>query len=136
MALNMKKLTTLILLLLSPLVVAQEKEIWACQETDTNGLFWEDGRWERRGVTSTQYLFTLDGSNSTIKAPEDLNAVGLNCLYEAVDEYWFCSGHFLAKSFILDQATGAAGFSTLLGAIHSAARRDSLKVSALQCTKF
>ena len=132
----MKKLTTLILLLLSPLVVAQEKQIWACQDTDSTGLFWRNGAWESSDITSNQYLFTLDGRTSILKPSNFDFGINLNCNYESVDGYWFCSDHFLAHSFIFDAATGKAGHSSLLGAIQSGVMRDSTSVSTLQCTKF
>ena len=61
----MKKLTTLILLLLSPLVMAQEKQIWACQQVAGTLLNRESDSWESYALNPVPILLTVDGENST-----------------------------------------------------------------------
>lgn len=132
----MKKTLLLAAALACSGTVAQEKEIWACQEVQSNGMDWINGRWQGGQFQKSQLLFTLNGINSTLKLPELPKPVDLSCLYDITDGYWFCSDPFLARSFIINQGSGSAGYSALFGAVSSAQDKSSIYVSALQCTKF
>ncbi len=130
----MKKLTTLILLLLSPMVTAQEKEIWACQETEAVGLFWENGEWVKKGVNTANWLLTVDGANSSMKLRGKDFSMECSNHRSASGAYYSCTdGNW---TIVLNPATGDAGFSRMLGAINSSPFKDFAGVSVAQCTKF
>ncbi|MDA1244078.1 MAG: hypothetical protein O3B02_03625 [Proteobacteria bacterium] len=132
----MKKTLLLAAALACSGAVAQEKEIWACQEIQSYGMEWTNGRWQGGAFEESQLLFTLNGINSTLKLPELPRPIDLSCLYDVTDGYWFCSDPLYAVSFIINQDSGSAGYSTLFGAVINEEDRSSITVSVLQCTKF
>jgi hypothetical protein len=55
----MNKLIPIVLLFLSPLVTAQEKEIWACQAIEGTELVWIFNRWNAQSYTrSPAFMLT------------------------------------------------------------------------------
>ena len=71
-----KLLTTIILLLLSPFTVAQEKQIWTCQQLAGTQLIWEDGAWRQVGVEPTSILLRLGGKYSSYRMSEEERLLG------------------------------------------------------------
>jgi hypothetical protein len=65
----MKKLTTLVLLLIAPLVIAQEKEIWACQQIVATGFDWNEGKWEVANFSVPNFLLerSIELPGTTLK---------------------------------------------------------------------
>jgi hypothetical protein len=131
----MKKLITLALILLSPLVVAQEKQVWACQQVAGALLDWEGSSWNRYGVTSRPLLLTIDGANSSVNKGDrdrDFNCrtalIGypeLSCLDTTGSAHvWF------------NPENGKMGTSDLFGATESGGTRDTVSVIIYNCTKF
>jgi len=139
---NMKKTLLLAAALACSGAVAQEKQVWACQEIQSQGMNWTNGRWQGGAFEKSQLLFTLDGFTSTLKLPDSPDPIDLLCMNDSSlrgDElvYWFCSDSYSsAVSFIINEDSGSAGISFLLGAVSNAENRDSLRIAALQCTKF
>lgn len=132
----MKKLTTLILLLLSPLVVAQEKQAWACQGilNGTAGFGWIDRKWNNYQYEEQDALAIINGKNSTIKVSGSTDSLECSLAQDREDEYWSCkSDHQL---FLLNPATGQAGLSEIVGAISSGGLRISPIIVLFECTKF
>ena len=129
----MKKLTTLILLLLSPLVIAQEKEVWACVQVKGAQINWENGSWERSGVTPESLLLTIDGVNSSYKQG-DYNPWKLNC--SLGDGRVSCVSRNIGDHIYLDPASGKMGISFLGGALDTGDTRDSVSAQIYNCTKF
>jgi hypothetical protein len=62
-----KLLTTMTLVCFSIEAIAQEKEIWACQQEEGTMLDWEDGSWEQYLQTLQPLLLTLDGDIAIVK---------------------------------------------------------------------
>lgn len=133
----MKKLTTLILLLLSPLVIAQDKEVWACQGTDGNGFLRESGQWKRTGFSKEDALVTIDGNNSIIEQyeidyPFDCNLI----IHPTVPNYIACNRMNGSSQFVLNPDTGKAGLSKILHAITIPESFGNINIQLFQCTKF
>jgi len=131
----MKKLTTLILLLLSPLVMAQEKQVWACQMEAGSQLSWRDGGWNLRGVSPRTILFTINTDN-TAKAKE--SGVDSELYLKCVKSSWLsCLGDSDSTHYLFDSETGKLGVSYLLGAVSTSENnRDSIASVSFNCTKF
>ena len=132
----MRMITLVYLMLVSTLLAAQEKEIWACQDTETNGIFWENGKWVPKLVNTNNWLLTVDGLNSSVKFVGDDYPMECSNYRSVFGAYYSCTDGYW--TVVLNPATGAAGFSKMLGAIFSLANdsRDSVTVSVAQCTKF
>ncbi|MEX0965404.1 MAG: hypothetical protein WDZ52_15345 [Pseudohongiellaceae bacterium] len=130
----MKKLMPIFLLILSPLVTAQEKEIWACQEIDTNGFKWSNDQWDRQGFKAGNMLVTIDGSFSILKVGNRERV--MTCTGSGT---WFCVDSLETDFFRLNATTGEAARSVLFGAVYnhdSYSGRDDVALSLYQCTKF
>ena len=67
----MKLLTMITLLLLSPFAVAQEKQIWTCQQVAGTQLVWENGAWGQVGVEPSSILLRLGGKYSSYRMLEE-----------------------------------------------------------------
>ena len=131
----MKKLTTLILLLLSPLVIAQEKEIWACQQIAGTMLKWEGSSWKSTGLAGIPLLLTLDGENSSFKMGD--RVVRLTC--STTRGRLSCLNVIKSAHILMDLNSGRMGMSSLFGAVMAAEEdsyKDSIDAEAFNCTKF
>lgn len=128
----MNKLTTLMLLLLSPLVMAQEKQIWACQQVKGTMLNWENGNWNQRSINPAPLLLTIDGDNSNYKRA-DVERI-LNC--SKILSRFSCLDTIRSEHLYIDPATGKMGVSTLYGAILTGDTRDTVSAQVYNCTKF
>lgn len=136
---NMRMITLVCLMLVSTLLAAQEKEIWACQGIDSNGFLWNGGRWDRSGFKSRNVLLTLNGINSILKQDDyDFETVCRKISGTHITgPWWSCLTDSPSTHFVLNPATGEAGASNLLGVLElDRDRRDGLDVELYQCTKF
>ena len=112
--------------------IAQEKEIWACQQLEGTMLYWEDGSWEQYTVTPEPLLLTVNGANSSVKKGDD--GVRLQCSpLESFEERISCISSSGGEYFLLDPETGKMGKSRLSGAINKA---YSVSAQIYNCTKF
>jgi hypothetical protein len=130
----MNKLTTLILLLLSPLVMAQEKQVWACQQVAGTLLNWESDSWESYALNPVPILLTVDGENSTFKQGDA--ETSLICSGSNEFEFSCVSNPIPAFHLLIVPATGKMGVSFLYGAIGEAVEKDTISAAAFNCTKF
>ena len=62
-----KLLTGIVLVCFSIGAIAQEKQIWACQQQAGTMLRWESDRWETYGVAGQPILVTIDEASSNYK---------------------------------------------------------------------
>ena len=67
----MKLLITITLLLLSSSAVAQEKQIWTCQQVAGTQLVWEDGAWKLVDTEPAPILLRLGGEYSSYRMSEE-----------------------------------------------------------------
>ena len=129
----MKKLTTLILLLLSPFAVAQEKQIWACQQVAGTQLIWEDGAWRQVGVEPTSILLRLGGEYSSYRMSEEERL--LDCS-EALNGKVSCLDSLSSELIYIDPTSGKMGRSTLFGAAEAGDSRSALATEVYNCAKL
>jgi hypothetical protein len=126
----MKKSLLLLAALACSGAVAQEKEIWACQQVEGTMLFWENSSWTQLLINPKPLLLTIDGKNSSYKMGDNENE--LDCSFYGVTSCVSSATHLL-----IDKATGRMGLSHLLGALMSSSeRRDSVSAEIYICTKF
>jgi len=52
-------------------VVAQEKQIWTCQQLAGTQLVWEDGAWKQVDAEPTPILLRLGGEYSSYRMSEE-----------------------------------------------------------------
>ena len=132
-----KLLTTIILLLLSPLVMAQEKQVWACQQEAGTMLNWKNNRWEQSLITSHNILLTFNSDGTGLaKHSNSLETVIFECEENAIGEKSCLGGLFKASHYFFNSLNGKLGLSGLLGAVESKDRRDSITAFSFNCTKF
>ena len=110
--------------------VAQEKEIWACQQSAGTVMKYEQGEWEIYRKAPSNILLTIDGPFSNIKIGDENRPASCTNLWR---ERFSCVSVDTLDYITLDKATGKAGYSFLGGSMHN---RDSISVGVYNCTKF
>jgi hypothetical protein len=116
---------------------AQEREIWACQGVESAGLDWENGSWKVTRFIAEPLLLTIDGANSNWKrgSGSERNAICTD-RFETVS----CVASVLGTEVVaLNREQGLAAHSFLGGGVMSpsaSGERDSISVSAYNCSKF
>ena len=131
----MKKSLLLLAALACTGAIAQEKQIWACQQQASAALEWENGSWKRYGVNPIPLLLTIDGANSSYKMGE--YEFALRCEEIEFEPYISCIATGTgSQHFYLDPNNGKLGTSLLFGAINTGVIRDTVGVQIYNCTKF
>ena len=129
----MNKLTILILLLLSPFTVAQEKQIWTCQQLAGTQLVWEDGAWTQVDAEPTTILLRLGGEYSSYRMSEEEWL--LDCA-KALGGKVSCLDSLSSKLIYIDPTSGKMGRSTLFGAAESGDSKSALATEVYSCAKL
>ena len=129
----MNKLTILILLLLSPFTVAQEKQIWTCQQLAGTQLVWEDGVWTQVDAEPTNILLRLGGEYSSYRMSEEERL--LDCA-KALGGKVSCLDSLSSKLIYIDPTSGKMGRSTLFGAAESGDSKSALATEVYSCAKL
>ena len=129
----MKKLPALILLLLSPLVLAQEKQIWTCPQVAGTQLTWENGAWRQVGIEPTPILLRLGGKYSSYRMSEEERL--LDCS-EAISGKISCLDPLGSTLIYIDPTSGKMGRSTLFGAVQAGDSKSALATEVYNCTKL
>ena len=128
----MKKTLLLLAALACTGAIAQEKEIWACQQLEGTMLRWGSNGWEQYRVTPEPLLLTVNGANSSVKRGD--SEIRLQCSpLESFEERTSCVTSIGGDYFLLDPETGKMGKSRLSGAINNA---YSVTAQIYNCTKF
>ena len=120
----MKKTLLLAAALACSGVVAQEKQVWACQQTEGTMLNWEGGAWRQRGINPSLLLLTIDGENSSYK--EGDKEYSLDCSKSVRPFAASCLDGLFSEHILLDTNTGKMGRSLLFGALSSTEKRDTV----------
>jgi hypothetical protein len=114
-------------------VVAQEKQIWACQQVAGTQLIWEDGAWRQVGVEPTSILLRLGGKYSSYRMSEEERL--LDCS-EALNGKVSCLDSLSSELIYIDPTSGKMGRSTLFGAAEAGNSRSALATDAYSCAKL
>ena len=146
----MKKLITTMALLCFPFgAYAQDQEVWACQQEESAGLFWQNNSWVSARVNPQTLLVTIPAAppRHSPNAITDNRNNGTYKLGDDSDSEMFCRTNFNmsvaclnqtgSRFLLLDRETGRLGFATLRGAISmSSDYRDTVASMIYNCTKF
>jgi hypothetical protein len=114
-------------------VVAQEKQIWACQQVAGTQLIWEDGAWRQVGVEPTSILLRLGGKYSSYRMSEEERL--LDCS-EALNGKVSCLDSLSSELIYIDPTSGKMGRSILFGAAEAGNSRSALATDAYNCAKL
>ena len=114
-------------------VVAQEKQIWACQQVAGTQLIWEDGAWRQVGVEPTSILLRLGGKYSSYRMSEEERL--LDCS-EAFNGKVSCLDSLSSELIYIDPTSGKMGRSTLFGAAEAGDSRSALATEVYNCAKL
>ena len=114
-------------------VVAQEKQIWACQQVAGTQLIWEDGAWRQVGVEPTSILLRLGGKYSSYRMSEEERL--LDCS-EALNGKVSCLDSLSSELIYIDPTSGKMGRSTLFGAAEAGNSRSALATEVYNCAKL
>ena len=146
----MKKLITTMALLCLPFgAYAQDQEVWACQQDEAAGLFWENNRWVSAGINPQTLLITIPAAPPR-RTPNEITDNRNNGTYklgDGSDSGMFCRTNFNmsvaclnqtgSRFLLLDRETGRLGFALLVGALSmSSDYRDTVASMIYNCTKF
>ena len=116
----------LLLLLFSSHVAAQEEEQWTCGADSASGFVFRNGDWHSTRFINEDALFTLDGDKGIVEFSQSINV--LDC--KTSEAHLYCNND--SQNFILDKASGRAGFSSLMGALI----QSSSFISLFQCIRM
>lgn len=130
----MKKSLLLLAALACTGAIAQEKQVWACQQTDSTMLEWENGSWNSYRVAPVPLLLTIDGLNSRVKEGDKESEYACSILVP-IDKI-SCLDITQSSHIYLDRITGKMGTSLLYGATLTGDRRDTVSAHLYNCTKF
>ena len=114
-------------------VVAQEKQIWACQQVAGTQLIWEDGAWRQVGVEPTSILLRLGGKYSSYRMSEEERL--LDCS-EALNGKVSCLDSLSSELIYIDPTSGKMGRSILFGAAEAGNSRSALATEVYNCAKL
>ena len=114
-------------------VVAQEKQIWACQQVAGTQLIWEDGAWRQVGVEPTSILLRLGGKYSSYRMSEEERL--LDCS-KVLSGKVSCLDSLSSKLIYIDPTSGKMGRSTLFGAAEAGNSRSALATEIYNCAKL
>ena len=146
----MKKTLLLAAALACSGVVAQEKEIWACQGVESQGFIYRSNDWDvalfkNENITLTldpvmiqQYSYAATLEIIGKKTPNNL----LLCKLESEQNYYVEFLHCTLpendpRTFSLDMKTGKAIYSNTLGFFDNNLQENTaVTLSTYQCTKF
>tara|TARA_R110002074_G_C12431025_1_gene656843 strand:+ start:767 stop:1168 length:402 start_codon:yes stop_codon:yes gene_type:complete len=133
----MKKTLLLAAALACSGAVAQEKEIWACQQIEGTMLFWENSSWRQTGIIPDNILITINADNtgSAKRSSEDYSN-NLTCTSPRVGSHYSCLDSALLTHYLFSPDEGKLGISSLYGAIMTSAERDTVSAEIFNCTKF
>lgn len=131
----MKKSLLLLVALACTGAVAQEKEIWACQQVEGTLLNWEGGSWKQYLKVAEPLLLTIDGANSNSKQGETESSLDCSIVSPAFPKV-SCLSRSRTLAAIFDPETGKLGVSMLMGAVMTGNIRDSVTAEIYSCTKF
>ena len=131
----MKKSLLLAAALVCSGAVAQEKQIWACQQVKGTMLKWEGSSWRSLGLSGVPLLLTLDGENSSYKMGDRVARLTCSTAGGRVS----CLNMIKSSHILIDLNSGRLGMSSLYGAVMAAEEdnyKDSINAEAFNCTKF
>jgi hypothetical protein len=112
-----------------------QAEVWACQSIERAGLYWENGSWNSTRFVPVNYMIKVDRMNSSIQSNGETQHMTCNSVPAFPAEVQ-CLSRAPGTNFLLNTETNLGALSYLIGGTVTGAVRDSLSVSALQCTKF
>ena len=133
----MKKTLLLAAALACSGAVAQEKQVWACQQIEGTMLRWENSKWRSVRLSPLPLLLTLDGGNSSFKMAD--STYDLDCSkapLSGLGDVLSCLSSIKTQHILISLNSGKMGMTSLIGAIASGDTRDSIDAEAFNCTKF
>lgn len=131
----MKRTFCLLGLLLVSTASYGEAEVWACQSLHRVGLSWENDRWSPANYHGRNFLLRVDWDNSSVSVGG--SPISLTCApLDPGPTIFHCINIIAGLSVRLNRESGQGGISFIHGSTSTESLRDSLSVSALQCTKF
>ena len=115
--------------------VAQEKQVWACQQIlNGQGFSYENGAWKNSNFSPLNYLVTIDGENS--KYGHSGKQFSTNCEYiPNIDAHFRCNDG-TGGTVLLNPNTKLAVISEGLGGLMMDEYRDTVSIRLFQCSKF
>jgi hypothetical protein len=132
----MKKTLLLAAALACSGVVAQEKQVWACQEIENGqGFSYKNGAWGKSNFATLNYLVTIDGKNSKYGHSGTQYPTDCKDLTDSPTPHFHCSDT-AGGTVLLRPDAKLAVISEGLGGIMTAETRDTVSIRLLQCTKF
>lgn len=133
----MKKLVSLLLLLPSLCVAAEEREIWACQGQKSEGYEGqENDTWKSVYFEPLNYLVTIDEGNSNVKVESEVLSVACSIAPPPPRFYRCNSDDGLGITLLIDVLSGRGAISRLFGSLIAPKDASNVKTELLQCTRF
>ena len=130
----MKKSLLLLAALACTGAIAQEKQIWACQQEAGTMLNYRNGRWVQSSIIPETLLLTIDGANSRVKEGEQEGL--LSCSKVEGPPEISCLTIMKDMHYYFSPLNGRLGVSSLLGATLTGEERFSVAAMIYNCTKF
>ena len=123
----------MLILLLSPFAVAQEKQIWTCQQVAGTQLVWEDGAWKQLNTEPTRILLRLGGEYSSYRMSEEEWLLHCSAALSGKVSHL---DSLSSKHIYIDPASGKMRRSTLFDAIEGGDSKSALATEVYSCAKL
>ena len=131
-------------MVLSTTAVAQpDKDWWACQGVHAWGVNWANNQWMTGNLKpSAPFVLMSDGNGSLTKESVAKTIDGhsrwasqITCRLDSADTSFITCVDDSGTTLNFDRSVGKGGISRLIGTTGTGSRRDTVSVSAFECTK-
>lgn len=132
----MKKIVLFAVALAYSGAVAQEKQVWACQQEVATILGWDKSGWTQDEGVDVNFLLTINENlTAAVKSVGDTSEANLTCEI-APESYLSCLDNTKSMHFLFNSAQKRLGFSSLYGSMDTDNKREPVSARIYTCVKF
>ncbi len=131
----MRNLLILVALSWSVAAVAQEPEVWACLDSRSSGLQWDNRRWVQTSFRSSNFILTMSGARSSISVNGD--SIDLECAVSIIPQVVRCHD-ILGIQLLFNTVTHVGTYSSIVGGVigpGADSYRENIEVRTFQCIR-
>ena len=116
-------------------VSAQERSVWTCRDSNTNGLRWDDRRWVDSDFRRSNFVLTLNGLESSLSI--NGQDTYLECRPTVIPEIIDCND-LLGTHLLFNSLKYVGTMSSILGGVTGPGDnsiREPVQVRVFQCMR-
>ena len=114
-------------------VAAQERSVWTCRDSNSNGLRWDDRRWVDAEFRTSNFVLTLNGPDSSLSI--NGQSTFLECKVSVIPEIISCDD-LLGTHLLFNSLKHVGTMSSILGGVTGPGDnsiREPIQVKIFQC---